>query len=61
MWVFLFPFYDHIEIIVQWQIAQIVNKIVYRSLLRGVEVGEVVKIKTAVQQFGSGGFCLPVL
>lgn len=49
-----FPFYDHIIIIVQRQIAQVIDKIVGGSFFGGIEVGDKVKIETLVQKAGTG-------
>ncbi len=56
----LFPLYDHVVIVVQGQIAQIVDKVIGSALFGGVQVGNKIEIKILVQQAGPGCPCLTI-
>lgn len=56
----LFPLYDHIDIVVEWQVSQVVHKVVDRAFFGGVEVGDKIEIEAFVQQLCLGGSGLAV-
>ena len=55
-----FPFYQCKIIIIQRQIALIINEIIDFTCLCGIDTGKIIKIKPAFNQFASCAFCFLV-
>jgi len=51
----LLPFYNHIIIVVQRQIAQIIDEIIHCSFLCGVKVGDELEVEAFVPEFFTRG------